>query len=158
MVVEIAFKKHNEWISLVEKFGCNRDTAEDLVQEMYIKIQKRVEAGTDIMFDEHEVNYFYILTTLYNLYLDLKRKENKVVLVDIDDYQIEIEENLDILNMYERVQEQLLTYHWYDQKIYEIVESGEPIARLSRKTHISYYSLYNTYNKVKKGIKRKLNL
>ena len=158
MVVEIVFKKHNEWISLVEKFGCNRDTAEDLVQEMYIKIQKRVEAGTDIMFDEHEVNYFYILTTLHNLYLDLKRKENKVVLVDIDDFQIEIDENLDILDVYERVQEQLLTYHWYDQKIYEIVESGEPIARLSRKTRISYYSLYNTYNKVKKGIKRKLNL
>ena len=43
--------------------------------------------------------------------------------------------------------------HWYDKKIYLIIEGGESIAELSRKTHIKYYSLYNTYHKVKEKLK-----
>ena len=30
--------KHNTWIDIVKTFGCNKRTAEDITQEMYIKI------------------------------------------------------------------------------------------------------------------------
>ena len=45
---------------------------------------------------------------------------------------------------------------WYDAKIYRIIESGVSIKELSRKTKISYYSLYRTYNKVKNKLKELL--
>jgi Mor family transcriptional regulator len=44
--------------------------------------------------------------------------------------------------------------YWYDAKVYEIIEGGESISELSRKTNISYYSLYNTYRKVKEKLKQ----
>jgi hypothetical protein len=31
------FKKHQIWIDIVCTFGCNKETAEDIVMEMYIK-------------------------------------------------------------------------------------------------------------------------
>lgn len=46
--------------------------------------------------------------------------------------------------------------YWYDKKIFEIVEGGESIAQLSRKSGIPYYSLYNTYKKVKEKLKKLL--
>jgi DNA invertase Pin-like site-specific DNA recombinase len=45
---------------------------------------------------------------------------------------------------------------WYDAKIYRIIESGVSIKELSKKTKISYYSLYRTYNKVKNKLKELL--
>ena len=63
-VIEI-FKKHQVWVEIVGSFGVSDETAEDIVQEMYIKIQKSIEKwGTDIMYDKDEINYYYIFKTL----------------------------------------------------------------------------------------------
>jgi len=157
-VLSIIFRKHNDWIEMVQKFGCTREDAEDIVQEMYIKIKKRVDAGTDVMFDENEVNYYYVFTTVKNLYLDQKRKEKRFILTEIDENEVKTEQNVQFLERYQECNDVLSTFHWYDQQVFEIINSGTNIRQLSKKTTISYFSLYNTYNKVKKTIKQKLNL
>ena len=45
---------------------------------------------------------------------------------------------------------------WYDRTVFEIISDGMPIAELARKTNISYYSLYFTYNRVKDLIKNNI--
>ena len=72
------FNKHQVWIDIVSSFGCNKETAEDIVQEMYIKIDKKIKNGLNIDFGETDYNYYYIFKTLKTLFLDLKRKESKV--------------------------------------------------------------------------------
>lgn len=159
-VLELIFKKHNQWIDIVKSFGCNRETAEDLVQEMYIKIQKQLEDGRDIMFNETEVNYYYIFRTLNTLFLDLKRKEKNHFFVELEDSFIveEIHDKYDYNKIYQMIQDELSCFHWYDQKIYQIIEGGKSMLSLSEETKISYYSLYNTYNRVKRKLKKKLKL
>ena len=78
------FKKHKIWIDIVCTFGCNKETAKDIVQEMYIKIDKKIKNGLDINFGNNDYNYYYIFKTLKTLFLDLKRNESKVKIVDID--------------------------------------------------------------------------
>ena len=73
------FQKHKIWIDIVSSFGCNKDTAEDIVQEMYIKIQRNLNNGLDINYDD-DYNYFYIFKTLKSMFLDLKRKEAKIII------------------------------------------------------------------------------
>ena len=82
--LEKIFEKNNQWIEIVQSFGCNRDTSQDIVQEMYIKVQKRLEKGTDIQYSEDDINYYYIFKVLRSLFLDLKRKESKVEIVELD--------------------------------------------------------------------------
>ena len=152
------FKKHKIWIDIVCTFGCNKETAEDIVQEMYIKIDKKIKNGLDINFGKNDYNYYYIFKTLKTLFLDLKRKEAKVETIDIDTatkYLSDIDNrNYDVV--YQDVQNQLNKMYWYDKKVYEIIESGQSIAKLSRKSGIPYYSLYNTYKKVKQKLKKLL--
>ena len=86
--------------------------------------------------------------------MDLKRKEAKYTLVELNDFNDPNNEiEVDYLKNYERILETLQGLYWYDQKVFEIIESGESISELSRKTNISYYSLYNTYKKVKRILK-----
>ena len=149
-------EKHKTWIEIVSSFGCTNETSEDLVQEMYIKIQKNLVKGLDIMYND-EINYYYIFKTLRTLFLDFKRKGKNIKMVNIDDVDIDKSiSDIDYDKAYEIVQEELKTMYWYDRKVFEIINGGESIAEFSRKSFIHYYSLYHTYNKVKDKLKKKL--
>lgn len=145
-------KKHNTWIDIVISFGCNRRTAEDITQEMYIKIQLKLEKGLDIMYND-EINYYYIFKTLRTLFLDLKRKGKNISMIPLDNVHL-INNDVNYTESYDKVKSELSKMYWYDRKVFEIINSGESIAEFSRKSYIQYYSLYNTYNKVKDKLKK----
>tara|TARA_R100001463_G_scaffold3730_4_gene14840 strand:+ start:1494 stop:1988 length:495 start_codon:yes stop_codon:yes gene_type:complete len=153
--IERLYKKHKTWVTIVKSFGCNSSMAEDLVQEMYIKIILKMKDGLDIRYNENDINYFYIFRTLNSLYIDLKRKNYNVKKIDIDHVNESLLNkknnniNIDYIEKYDIIKKELDKMYWYDKKVFEIINGGESIAALSRKTHIAYYSLYNTYTKVK---------
>tara|TARA_R100000951_G_scaffold32121_1_gene27433 strand:+ start:1278 stop:1751 length:474 start_codon:yes stop_codon:yes gene_type:complete len=147
-------KKHQTWIDIVCTFGCSRNTAEDLVQEMYIKIQLKIQDGLNIMY-EGEINYYYIFKTLKTLFIDLKRKGKNIKIVMLDDVNL-TSNDVNYLESYDKIQEALKQMYWYDRKVFEIINQGESIAEFSRKSFIHYYSLYNTYHKVKSKLKKLL--
>jgi DNA-directed RNA polymerase specialized sigma24 family protein len=153
--LEKIFEKNTQWIDIVKSFGCNRDTSQDIVQEMYFKVQKRLEKGTDIQYSEDDINYYYIFKVLRSLFLDLKRKESKVQIVELGEIE-NCELDINYEDAYEAVTEEINTLFWYDRKVYEIIDGGKSISELSRQTNISYYSLYNTYKKVKNKLKHLL--
>ena len=151
-------KKHKEWINIVISFGCGKEIAEDIVQEMYIKIQLKLEKGLDIMYSKEEINYYYIFKTLRSLFYDLKRKSKNITILNIEDNIINgnIESDVNYESEYKKITDLLSTMYWYDRKVFEIINGGESIAELSRKSGITYHSLYNTYKKVKSKLKKLL--
>jgi DNA-directed RNA polymerase specialized sigma24 family protein len=156
--IEAIFKKHNDWVDIVQTFGCNKETAEDLVQEMYIKIQLKINNGLDISFGDEDINHIYVFKTLRTLFLDLKRKE-KNIYFESDEVLDEVESDFSIDNfdeVYDQVKWELKKMYWYDRKIFDLIDNGKSIAELSRDTNISYYSLYNTYRKVIEKLKQNL--
>jgi DNA-directed RNA polymerase specialized sigma24 family protein len=154
ILIKIA-QRHKDWKYIVQSFGCNADTAEDLVQEMYIKLQRKLNEGLDISYEDTDFNYSYVFKTLRTLFLDLKRKENKVIIVNIEDVDIRTkEDDVDYDKAFEDVENEVGQLFWYDRKVYQIIDNGSSIAELSRKTKIPYYSLYNTFKKVKDKLKK----
>lgn len=155
-------QKHNTWVEIVQTFGCTKRIAEDITQEMYYKIQLQLEKKTlDIMYKD-EINYYYIFKTLKTLFLDLKRKSRNVTVIGLDEY---IETNGDTnytysdpsyVETYEKITDELKKMHWYDRRVFEIINGGEKIAEFSRKSNIKYYALYFTYKKVKDKLKKLL--
>ena len=147
-------KKHNTWVDIVSTFGCTRTIAEDITQEMYIKIQLQVEKGLDITYED-DINYYYIFKTLKSLFLDLKRKHKGIVMVNIDDVYIKsmgkaiATEDVNFDSAYQDVEDELAKMYWWNRKVFEVVNEGESIAEFSRKSKISYTILYNAYRKVK---------
>jgi len=154
-VLEKIYLKHKIWIDIVKSFGCNEETAEDLTMEMYVKLKRKLDDGLDIDFGDDDYNYFYIFKALKSLFLDLKRKESKVSVICIDDcVNLQTDYNdINYINTYIDIQNELQTMYWYDRKVFEILDAGESVAALSRKTGIPYHSLYNTYRKVIEKLK-----
>lgn len=150
-IIEKLFLKHKTWCQIVRTFGCNNETAEDIVQEMYIKLLKKINNGLDITYNDDDVNYYYVFKTLKSLFLDLKRREKNIEIVGLE-FVLEIESGIEPIGFeqkYNDVQNELNDMYWYDQKIYQLIDDGVSISELSRQTLIPYYSLYNTFRKVK---------
>ena len=156
-VMILVAKKHDTWVDIVSTFGCTRTVAEDITQEMYIKIQLQVEKGLDITYQD-DINYYYIFKTLKTLFLDLKRKQKGIIIVNINDEYVKnlgiaiATEDVNFDSAYQDVEEELSKMYWWNRKVFEIVNEGESIAEFSRKSKISYTILYNAYRKVKKKL------
>lgn len=152
--MELLFQKNNDWIEICKSFGLDEETAKDLTQEMYIKIQLKIENDKlDISYND-DINYYYIFKTLRSMFIDLYRKKKKVSIVrNLTEYsKSDVYVNYDA--KYKQIQEELDKMYWYNKKVFEIVNSGTSIAELSRKSGIPYYSLYNTYKKVVDKLKQ----
>ena len=155
--VELAYDKHNQLVEIVQTFGgLNNEECEDLVQTMYILLIKNTQKGIDYMYND-EINYYYVFKILRGLYVDLIRKKSKVKLISLENIEpvTEIDHN-NYDEVYNKLQDILKDMYWYDKKVYEIIEDSTNISELSRKSKISYYSLYNTYKKVKQKLKDNL--
>lgn len=150
-------EKHDDWHRIVLSFGCKESIAEDIVQEMYIRIHTYITKGVDISYDD-DVNHMYIYRTLRSLYIELHRKEKNIIKTNIDNLAEYIDENEsltkgDVCNAMQQMDSLLDKTFWYDRTVFEIISSGTSIAELSRKTNITYYSLYFTHKRVKQLIK-----
>ena len=154
-VILLLAKKHKTWINVVNSFGCNSIISEDIVQEMYIKIIPKIEAGLDIIYYDNDINYYYIYKVLKTLYIDLKRKGKNIIMLNIEDTNYtKLDCDVDYDEAYDKIKAELNKMFWYDRKVFEIINEGESIADFSRNSYIEYYTLYNTYRKVKDKLKK----
>ena len=160
--LKLAYDKHNDWVSIVLSFGCNPSVAEDIVQEVYIKLDRLMDKGLDASYGD-EVNYYYIYKQLRGTYLNLVKQKHKINMQYIEEMgipEIELEEaddeKYDVLNLMKNLDKELEQMYWYDRKVFEIIMGGKKIAELSRDTDIGYYSLYNTFRNTINTLKDKL--
>ena len=125
--------KHKDWLEIVLSFGCKQEVAEDIVQEMYLKIMLLMERkGLDIMYNDEEINYYYIFKTLRTLFYDLKRKGKNITMVSMDDIHLT---SLDVnyQEPYDKIQEELSTMFWYDRKVFEIINEAKALQNFHAK-------------------------
>ena len=69
---------------MCKSFGASDDLAQELVQEMYVRLYKYVDDAEKIMYNETEVNTFFVYVTLRNMYATLMRQRARFEFVDVD--------------------------------------------------------------------------
>jgi|TARA_Y100000033_G_scaffold17801_1_gene16710 DNA-directed RNA polymerase specialized sigma24 family protein len=153
-------EKHDDWYRIVLSFGCKQSIAEDIVQEMYLRIHTYITRGADITYGD-DINHMYVYRVLRGLFIDLHRKEKNIIKTNIDNLVDYVDEQgetkqVDICDAMKQMDNLLDKTFWYDRTVFEIISDGMPIAELARKTNISYYSLYFTYKRVKNLIKNNI--
>lgn len=153
--------KQKDWIKMARSFGLDQDDANDIVQEMYIRIHSSVKDPDIIMYNEKEVNTCYIYVTLRNIFLASIKEKNKtdrldeddtLLSYDYDDVRDEMMTNLLILT-----ETEISTWSWYDSKIYNLYfKQGYTLKKLSEETGISVSSIFNTIKNCKQRIKNNI--
>ena len=173
-ILNVLFLKHSTWIKYVKSFGCPDEVAEDFVQEMYIKIfnysQKK---DNSLMYNDTEVNYFFVYVTLKNMYYDTLRRTKNQIKVDLNDNYIQDEteytevefhlkndamevwrdnliEEIESIKEYNRKKANLSYIKFIFDKVFVDQIS---VSELSREVGITYWSLRNTVLIIKQQIK-----
>jgi DNA-directed RNA polymerase specialized sigma24 family protein len=171
-LLDILFLKHKTWIKYVISFGCSSDIAEDYVQEMYIKIYNYSLKGNNLMYNENEVNYFFVYVTLKNMYYDDLRANKKVNFTELTDNRVneelectdeqfksqteavtkwitDLELEINKEQEYTQYQASLCYIKFIYQKIF--IEDIS-VQQLANETNLSYWSIRNTVVRIKKQI------
>jgi hypothetical protein len=60
-MLELLAKNHKIWLRMVKGFGADYDTAQDIVQSFYLRMHKYVKDEERIMYNDEEVNRFFLL-------------------------------------------------------------------------------------------------
>jgi len=160
--LELLAKKHQTWVEITMTFGLDKMTAEDLVQDMYLKLHswlERNEHNKSIMYDKNDVNYYFVFKTLRTLFIDYVRRDKKSVLKHSEDVLEPgyIFESIDKDINEKRIRGIIKDLAWYDRKVFELVyQQGISMLKLSEMTGISYYSIYRTIQKIKRLITKEI--
>jgi DNA-directed RNA polymerase specialized sigma24 family protein len=155
VILELLSKRHDEWIRMAMSFGCTKDNAQDIVQDMYLRMHKYVENPERIMYNEDEVNTYFVFVVLRNLYISSQKSMSFDQLEDIDG---EMEEpNYEAENAYndllEGLWEEVESWHWYDTKLFKLYHNTDmTIKKISEETKISERSIWNTLDNGRKRI------
>lgn len=169
MILEIAYKKHKDWLRICKSFNCSADDCDDIVSEMYIKIDHLTKQGKDLSYGDNDINYFYCYKIIFHSCLRLKQhnKKRKDLIVTSDSEKFDLsaalakygkKSTIDEDQLFNKLEDFTNEYRekltWYDITIFELLSGGKKISELQRETNISYVSLRNTYLKVKSFIKQ----
>jgi len=173
-MIELLSKYHKLWISMGLSMGIPSHIVEDFVQEMYLRLNKYVKNPDKIMYNEKDVNKFYVYITIKNLYNDYLKQRNKHKMVRIDDIEVsyEIVEPTTELQLESEIKKQKAEEkiigmiqkevsswdRWYDQKLFKIYyETDISMRKLSKETNISVTSIFNSCKNYKQILTTKFS-
>ena len=148
-------KHHRYFISVVKGFGEDK-YAEDIVQEMYLRIYKYT--NPEKIIKDGEVNQGFIWFVLRNIYVDYckqKGKIEKVVMNDAIDIKDEptIEADKAKNNIELKIYLEIDSWHWYDTMLFKLYkENNHSMRQLSALTKISVTSIFHTIKHCKQRL------
>jgi len=170
MLIEKIYKKHYLWVSMVKKMGAG-EFSEDIIQEVYIRLLRWPPKEKNILIngEVYEGYMYLIIRNTYIIFLN-KRKLKTVYIEDYFNVDNNENESIDeIINLaYKDNTEELQAseiindlidqeaekWHWYEKKLFNIYRDNKTsIRKISKKTNISYMSIFFTLKNCKRRIK-----
>ena len=153
-VLTLLYKYHDKWIAIVMLLD-NNIHAEDVVQDMYIKIHDSKDDIIKKAIVNNKPHIGYIKKMLYNIYLQTKNS-NTIELTEEHAYTKQKE--VDPITIEQRIDEIVNSFYWFDRKLFNLYRKEfKTIRSLSKATKISHVVVHNTIWKCKNTLKKKLN-
>jgi RNA polymerase sigma factor (sigma-70 family) len=116
---------HLLWIKMLVNLGCKVEDAKDLVQDMYIRLDRLVKDPQKMMYGD-EVNRYYVWTTLRNMYFSKLKKDRASIFYELRDSDESEIDDYDTLedDAFRSITDKIdnITSKWsiYDKKLFEL--------------------------------------
>jgi len=175
-ILDILAKRHNEWLNMAKSFKLNNSDANELVQEMYLRMYDYTKDVKRIMYNETEINTFYIYITLRNLYYSKFTNYNKnkktvlfsdidtekfnyimnQIVYDVDQHNDNYKKKVNLEALYNKIEGVIEEWYWYDKKLTRLyLNTNMSMRDISKETKISLSSIFNTLTNAKEKIRKK---
>ena len=151
---------HNEWVKVVQSFG-EFDYAEDIVQEMYIKLSKH--ENSDRFYKNGTIYKGFVWITLRNMFVDYQKVKMRLEKVSITEAvqlkdESESDEKTNAKSLMDiKINNVVDSWHWYDKMLFNLYRnSGLSYRQIENETGISFKSVYSTITNCKKSLKHEV--
>ena len=164
-VIDILADKHKDWFFMAKSFGVSDGEANELVQQMYIRVSDYVSDVKKIMYNETEVNTYYVYVTLRNLFLSNFHKIDKRVVYESDVSSASFDHQQTLINLeqekeyfdkvIDKIDSLVDKWYWYDKRVFKIHFYDQmSMRKIAKETKISLSSIFNTLTNGKSKIKK----
>ena len=134
-------KHHKQWVAFIAKLGAGH-YAEDLVQELYLLLNKYGKEEKVLMTDN--INFPYVYKSLLNIFLQYKKQSDKIQKVGIESIILTLvdEDNIEFVDaqteIYKRVKQQIACLEEYEQHLINIhIKHGKSYREIQEHTGIN---------------------
>jgi DNA-directed RNA polymerase specialized sigma24 family protein len=127
-------KKDSYWRSIALKICRNKFMADDIVQEMYLKLCN----------NDKDKNDFYVIIVMRNIFLDTIKKDK--MFLDVDNYDFK---DTDITFEIDDNEKELIeSLKWYEKELIEM-SYDKSFHEIQRELNINYQFVRRILNKTK---------
>ena len=165
-MLEKLAENHKIWVRMVRGFGADRDLAQDIVQSMYLRLHKYIEDKYRIMYNDDDVNRFFVYVTLKNMYLTYMSSQNRYQwyeireddVIDEDLNEFVFDEVMDTAfdRLISKINDEMNTWHKYDRILSEkYLKSDYSLRDIATGSGISLTSIFNSMRENKRILKEK---
>lgn len=177
MILEALSKEHKRWWHMALSICSDDQLADDIVQDMYLRIEKYVDEPDKIINPQTgEINSFYIFVTMKNIYFHWFNQRMKMAAYEVKEFDFFSEEEYndglcsdsldDEANMLDMeyahqqivdsIADEIKGWHWYDEKLFKLYFMTDMSLRdIAAETKISLSSIYNSIKNLRDLIKDK---
>jgi DNA-directed RNA polymerase specialized sigma24 family protein len=127
-------KKDSYWRSIALKICRNKFMADDIVQEMYLKLCN----------NDKDKNDFYVIIVMRNIFLDTIKKDK--MFLDVDNY--DFKDNDITFEIDDNEKELIEGLKWYEKELIEM-SYDKSFHEIQRELNINYQFVRRILNKTK---------
>jgi len=163
-VLNILHKHQQKWLQIASNLLYREDeqAVKDIIQEMYLSIYTQLEEAKlepqQVIIND-KPHYGIIKRTIQQIIQHQANNDNKIPKTDnivLTNIAEEQKENIEELTT--KIEEILQDMHWFDRKLFKLyVKKFNSVRTLAKETKLGHVTVYNTINKCRNNIKKKLN-
>jgi RNA polymerase sigma factor (sigma-70 family) len=154
---------HLLWIKMLVNLGCKVEDAKDLVQDMYIRLDRLVKDPQKMMYGD-EVNRYYVWTTLRNMYFSKLNKDRASIFYELRDSDESEIDDYDTLedDAFRSITDKIdnITSKWsiYDKKLFELYFiKGLSLRAIAKGSKIGLTSIHTSILNYKQILRENLS-
>lgn len=157
-MLELLAVRHREWVDMARAVGCPEPYAEDVVQEVYLRLFKYKDNIYDkLILPDDEVNTFYMFVSIRNMVRTMMKNEG--VYINYEEFYYEEADGLADMQMEEafnklivKMRNEANSWGRYHSKLFNVYYMTDFSMRdIADGTGISLTHIYNnlkTYKKI----------
>ena len=164
-MLEFLATKHNDWVRIALSMTGNIDDAQDLVQDMYLRLDRLGKTKEDITYKD-TINRYFVWTVLFNMYKVSKRTKVYKKLEtcellgneDILDTEYDIDENHSFDALNNKIRGIVKDWKVYDKQLFELYYmQGQSLRQIANGAGIGLNSIHNSVKSYRRILKDELS-
>jgi RNA polymerase sigma factor (sigma-70 family) len=164
-MLELLATKHDDWVRIAFSMTGNIDDAQDLVQDMYLRLDRLGKTKEEISYKD-TVNRYFVWTVLFNMYKVSRRSKvhKKLETCEllgneaIQDVEYNLDESYSFESITSKIDNIIKDWKPYDKKLFDLYfMQGLSLRNIAKGAGIGLNSIHNSVKSYREILREELS-